>query len=82
VHYAFLMMHLSSQLVAEIRHLQIATGFDCGSRSECSGKMPTGKVIHTVPTSQVSQAAAECQQALNIHEYGKAQQVYRVPHSG
>jgi hypothetical protein len=75
-------MPFSSLPVAEIRHLQIATGFDIGRRSESSRKMPTGKVIHTVQASQASQAAAECEQALNIHEYGKAQQVYRVPHSG
>jgi len=75
-------MHLSSHPVAEIRHLQIATGFDCGSRSECSRKKPTREAVHTIQMLYVAQAAAECKQFLNIFEFGKAQQVYHVPHSG
>jgi hypothetical protein len=60
--------------------LQCATGFDCGSRLESSRKTPIGKVNHAVTMPQVAQAAAGCKQSVNIHEFGKAQQVYKVLH--
>jgi hypothetical protein len=82
VHDAFLKMLLSTQPIAEIKHLQCATGFDCGSRLESPRKTPIGKVNHAVSMPQVAQAAAGCKQSVNIHEFGKAQQVYRVPHTG
>jgi hypothetical protein len=55
-------MHLNSQPVAEIRHLQIATGFDCGSRSGCSRKKPTSEAVRHVQmpyVAYVAKAAAD-----------------------
>jgi hypothetical protein len=82
MHYALLKMHLNTQPIAEIKHLQCATGFDCGSRIESPRKTPTGKVNHSVPMPQVAQAAAGSKQSVNIHEFGKAQQVYPILHTG